>query len=136
MIWTGFNGSVNRYGMFDDDDDLKPDVWIIRDIFDNEIGRVEWIAGREFPFYQIEPLPLIKSIRSAGVTSFAAVPTYSSTIFHIMATSGNATTRVMEAWKLQAKPQASGMCKKCQQIGKFIRTALICPQCHGVIGGF
>lgn len=30
----------------------------------------------------------------------------------------------------------TGICKKCDCEGQFVRTALICPKCKAVIGGF
>lgn len=50
---------------------------------------------------------------------------------------------IFRAWFKQAGytatsaiQQPNGWCQKCAAAGKFIRTALVCPQCRAFLGGF
>jgi hypothetical protein len=47
-------------------------------------------------------------------------------------------TKIFEARPVysQPKPKMNDYCRKCNERGQFIRTALICPKCKAVLGGF
>lgn len=127
----------NSYFMPDDDDVTpKPETWDVFDIDNNKLGSVEWDDFNMFPFpwRQLNNLPLAQKVVKA-YPGIAYVKTYSKDVYEL-AYDGMTFFTVRRASAFKTKKTIADECPKCKVPGKFVRTALMCPRCNKMLGGF
>ncbi len=94
-----------------------------------------WQDIKDWPYFKNLPRQVVGTYGFKRITVLSKGDIFVKAVSVEFIVNGNAFS-VATIIPQDDQPGLSDSCKDCRVPGRFVRTALVCPQCNGFIGGF